>query len=194
MSDAETAIVEGVARGQIVAPRARPADGYLTWDVSGIHQAEQRTEEVSTVTRDKAPELLATFNKAYADASEIRTRLEYELDVVKNEIERLRASIILDRVPTILREKGLASAKSPAGSEDLRTAIINSDPDYRELVDRRGMLECVIALVKVKADKIQRAYSSVSKLVGDGSLRYNLPSSSMNGNPNSDFGQPFYKR
>jgi hypothetical protein len=55
--------------------------------------------------------------------------LEYQFAV--REAEKIRAEVLLDRVPKILAEKGLATAKNPMGSEDLRDAVLAQDTELR---------------------------------------------------------------
>ena len=50
------------------------SNATLALNMGRIVQAEQRGEEISMVTPAKAPELLATFNRAYLD----RTHAFYE--------------------------------------------------------------------------------------------------------------------
>src|SRR5262245_33499050 len=104
----------------IFAPRGKKDEAPIPLDMAHWAALEARIQEVACVTPQKAPELLATFNRAALDLDHLANTFELEYQIAVREAEKVRAEVLLDKVPKVLQEKGLATAKSPMGSEDLR--------------------------------------------------------------------------
>lgn len=155
-----------LAGGLLLVPRAQELPERRI-DLAAIKRIEARIDEVALVTPHKAPELLAAFNKAYADLHEHVTVLEVERLRAEREANKRKAVVLLDNVVRILKEKNLWSAKSPTGSEDMRNAILDQDVQYEELTDKVGQLEAIIELLKGKMKSFEMAYTSVKKILGE---------------------------
>lgn len=156
----------------IIVPSTLKGIPGPTLDLRVVNIAEARIPEVAIVTPEKAPELLAAFNVAYLEASRMAIQLEEELLRAKQTVERVKALIILDRAPKILTERGLSTGKNPAGSADLRQAVIDSDPEYQQAVDIVNAIDCYMALMKNKAKGIEMAYTSVKRILGENAFNY----------------------
>jgi hypothetical protein len=131
-----------------------------------IYDTESRIQEVATVNAHKAPELLATFNMCYLDIKNYVTRLHLCLADAEKAKNLRRSIVVLDIVPQVLRDKGVANARSPGGSEDQREAVLAQDVEYIKCVDRINMIEAIIELLKGKEEGIEWAYTSVKKILG----------------------------
>lgn len=151
----------------LMIPRGRVGLAPIAIDLAALKEIENRIPEVGFVTPQKAPELLSAFNVAYLDLAKFSALIEAELVGAKHFADRLKAVVTLDKAPTILREKGLTTAKNPAGSEDLRSAVLNNDPDYQKAQDWIAQLECYKALIDGKKKAVEMAYHSVRKILGD---------------------------
>jgi chromosome segregation ATPase len=112
---------------------------------------------------------MAVFNTAFANLCEIISSVEYEYEMAKKHCNEVRAVILLDKVPAILRDKGLSSGKSPTGSEDMRQAILDLDSNYSEAQNKIIDLKCTLSLLEGKKKSIEMAYTSVKKVYGDSS-------------------------
>ncbi len=123
--------------------------------------------EISAVTPAKAPELLATFNVAYMDLSKMVTLLDTEVVWAKRTADKIKSVVILDRAPVILMQKGLVNAKNPAGSADLRDAVLLADEEYLKATDTLNTIETFRELLKGKLKGIEMAYTSVKKILGE---------------------------
>lgn len=150
-------------------------------DLGHWARLENRIQEVATVTPQKAPELLATFNRAALDLDRLAIQLELEHQIALRNADRVRGEVLLDRVPKILAEKGLATAKNPMGSEDLRSAILDTDSQYRDMLERADMLKAMTKLIRGKYDAFERAFRSVRTLVGEQNFNYALPNRNLSG-------------
>lgn len=156
----------------ILVPRALSGLSPIALNLGELDTAERRIAEVATVTPLKAPELLATFNMAFLEASRYIALLEQEYVQAKRQADRIRSVVLLDKVPQILAAKGLASAKSPAGSEDLRKAVLDGDEEYGQALDRVNVIECYVELLKGKQKGLEMAYTSVKKMLGESTFNY----------------------
>ncbi len=130
--------------GTLTVPTGLPGIPPIKLDIGGILEVESRIQEIAFVTPVKAPELMAVFNVAYSDLSNMIAQVKYQFEIAKVQEEKARAICIIDRVPGILKEKGLTSAKSPSGSEDLRSAILALDPDYSAAQEKTIQIKCAL--------------------------------------------------
>src|SRR6266545_4091737 len=111
------------------------AGAELQIPLQRILTAERRAEEIAMITPGKAPELLTVFNRAYLDASDAFSKLRYERDRAEDERSKIKAEILLDKVPDLLKAKGIGS------SADVRQAIIDLDPGYQAASERVSFIE-----------------------------------------------------
>jgi len=146
---------------------SRPNNTKVEFDLTDVSKTEARIVEIAAVTGAKAPELLAAFNRAYLDCSRAMAGLEAEVAGSKRNVMRVKSRLLLDVVPGILAAKGLATAKSPMGSEDLRQAVLDSNDEYLAAQELLSKHECYLELVKGKMKGIEMAFSSVKRIVGE---------------------------
>lgn len=137
----------------------------IALDLSQVYQAEARVIEVQGVTPAKAPELLATFNRAYLDLSKAIRLLELEYLKAQRVAKKRKAIILLDEAQQILKDRGLATARSPGGSADLREALLDSDDEYQQLVERVETIKVYRELLSDKRKGIEMAYHSVKRII-----------------------------
>lgn len=161
----------------------------MVFDLSVVDKAEARVMEIASLTPAKAPELLASFNAAYIIAIKAQAAVQHELVVAKRFTEKARATALLDRVPDILRAKGLSTPKNPMGSEDIRTAVLEMDEEYSQALDRVNFLSCILELVKGKAKGVEMAYTAVKKVIGEQAFNYSGARTSSGNEGNSTAGQ-----
>lgn len=153
-------------------PRADPALPPLVLDLTEIYLALGRKEEVATVNNHKAPELLSLFNVAYLNASRVLNALQYELVVCEHLIRETKAIILLDRMKGILEKSGLANSRNPLGSEDIRQAVYEMDPEYKRATTLAENLGCYITQVTDWRKCFQNAFDSVKKIMGSETMSY----------------------
>lgn len=156
----------------IFAPAGNKSGEDIPIDLAHWARLETRIQEVSTVTPHKAPELLATFNRAALDLDRLANMLELEHQMAVREAERVRGEVILDKVPFILKAKGLATDRNPMGSEDMRLAVLSQDRDYQESLERVDKLKAMTRMIRGKYDAFERAFRSVRTLVGEQTFNF----------------------
>jgi hypothetical protein len=150
----------------MMIPRGLPNLAPLAIQIGEIRSAESRIKEIADVTPHKAPELMACFNQAYSELTRIISGVEYEYELSLKHAREVKAVIILDKVPEILRQKGLNSSKNPGGSEDMRSAILDLDPDYKSAQERILAIKAYLTLLEGKKKSIDMAYTAVKKILG----------------------------
>lgn len=186
----------------LVVARASPAPNEpasVEFDLTEVNKAEARLVEIAGLTPSKAPELMATMNTAFSKASKATVQLQYEKVRAKRYLDRLEAQILLDRVPKIMADRGLATTKSPAGSEDLRKAVVQGEADYQLACEVLDRVTAMHALVAGKARALEMAYSNIKAMVGENSFNWagnrntNHHEQGASSPPASGFGKPNLK-
>lgn len=163
----------------LVVPRGIPGLAPLQMDMEAVYKAEKRIPEVAFVTPQKAPELLATFIDAYILLNKYVVALDFERSQAERSAAKIRAAIMLDKIPGILAERGLATSRSPLGSEDVRQAILDTDPEYSSALDKIDALHAGVELIKGKLKSVEMAYTSVKKIIGEGAFNFRNPNLSV---------------
>lgn len=149
----------------LVVPEGGPNLPQISIDLRSIKQAEVRISEIAIVNGLTAPELMATFNKAYLQVTEAIARVTLQYNRTEKEVERRRAVIILDLAKDILTKKGLTNPKSPTGNDDLREAVVNIDEEYIQLIDKLDYLKALMVLLEGKKRAFEQAFTGVRKLL-----------------------------
>lgn len=162
----------------IRVPRGLAGLDPLVLDMDEIRKAEIRLPEVALTNALRAPELLATFNSSYLVAARYANQLEYELGAAQRRLSEARAIFLIDKLPGLLAEKGLATARSPLGSEDIRQAFLDRDPEYKQIQEVIATIETYKTMMDIYKRGFENAYNSVKKLIG------NAPSPNFLSNPN----------
>lgn len=143
--------------------RVVPDNGMSVFkmDMTDINYAiNERINDIQHVNPHKAPELLTIFNQAYLGLGEYITNLEYQLNRAKNELDKIRARLLMDEIPQILEAKKLSNSK------DIRDALIVANSEYQIGKDLVDQLDAVVANLQVKQDSVEMAYNSVKKILG----------------------------
>ncbi len=149
------------SKDELSIPRGLPNSEPLVFDMKAIRFAENRTEEIASITPGKAPELMAVFNQAYAELVSMVSAVEYEYETACRKSREIKAVIVLDKVPSILKERGLQT------NETTRQAIIDLDPDYQSAQETETILHSFKTLLEGKKKSIEMSYTAVKKILGD---------------------------
>lgn len=155
------------AEHALVVPRAGTDVSAIVIDLKAILRAEARIIEVQAVTPMKAGELLATFNVSWRDLHYNICLLEKEKNDAQRELNRIRATIILERAPKIIKERGLSDNK------ETREACVTLDPEYEKAEEILDQLVAAIELLRGKLKSFEMAYTSVKKLLGESAFNFN---------------------
>lgn len=158
---------EIVMTSSIEVPRGKGIGRPISVDLKAIVEAEHRIAEIAFMTTQKAPELLYTFNKAWKDLHELVIKVKTEKTYAEIEMARVKGELILDVIPGILKQKGLARDSSPAGSADLRQAVLDTNPVYLAAQERANEITAAYEFLKGKLDSFRMAYESTKKILGE---------------------------
>jgi hypothetical protein len=150
---------------EIVCPAGKPGGNTTIVDLKEIGKAESRIQDVRIANTGNAAELLSCFTLAWKDLHQHVVLLIKEKNDAVRHADRVRARIILDEAPNVLKLKGLLSARSPAGSEDLREAVLAQSDEYQETLERIDYITAVIELLKGKLNAFDMAFTSVKKIL-----------------------------
>ncbi len=142
------------------APGARP----IRIDISEILHLESRKDEVSTVNKTKAPELMRAMEKGYSAAATLLTSITWEVKKAEDALEKRKAIVTLEVAPEYLKRNGLVNGRSPGGSEDQRTAVLSTDQEYLALKENVSRLEAVQNYFRVKAKGFEMSFSAIKKV------------------------------
>jgi len=147
------------AKQALVVPRADGSAPYV-FDMRPIFKAEARLVELQGITKFKANELVVAFINACDESKKFLSILNGELLRAKEQLKYVRGIVVLDRAVDVLKSKGLvsSSSKSPAGSEDLRDAVVHTDKEYKEAVDRLAQVTAAAEYMDGKVEKMRMAY------------------------------------
>jgi hypothetical protein len=149
----------------LTVPRGTPGAGLMILDLAEVRQLEARKEEVVSVTKAKAPELMRAMEKGYtALVTQYLPMVGFELSQAEQATEERKAVVMLDEAPRILSEKGLTKPSNPSGTADQRENVLALDKEYKALRNTVEMLKAVEALLKGKAKGFEMSYQSVKKV------------------------------
>lgn len=150
----------------MIIPRGLPNLAPLAVQIGEIRTAESRIREIADITPHKAPELMACFNQAYSDVCRIISGVEYEYELALKHTREVKAVLILDKVPDLLKKKGLVTSSNPSGTADMRQAILDLDPDYKGAQERTMAIKAYLTLLEGKKQSIDRALQGIKKILG----------------------------
>ncbi len=176
-----------ISGNEIVCPRVS-GDGIVI-DLGRIAEMEARLVEVALVTPLKAPELLSVFTQGWLELQKHAIALETERLRADRASRQRRSLVVLDIAPEVLRNKGLTRTGSPAGSEDLRQAVLDGDEVYQNSLSMVYEIGCVIDVLKVKAKAFEMAYNSVKKIL-DADRYFYAPSQNLGGGKEPEEASP----
>lgn len=139
-------------------PRGNPGLQSLMLDLQTVSALEQRMNEISYVTKETAPELMQAFNEGYCEVTRMMSKVSFEYSQATKNLNKRKGIVVLDVAPEVLKEKGLLSNRSPAGSEDLRKAVLDTDVEYLGLLDIVAALEAAYEFLRGKAKGFENAF------------------------------------
>lgn len=150
---------------ELVCPAGKPGGNTTIIDLKEIKNAESRIQDVRIANPGNSAELLSCYITAWHDLNQLTVRLMKEHNDAIREAHRVKAVIIFDEVPKYLKAREMWTARSPAGSEDLREAVLNLSPEYRTALERVDEIAAILDLLKGKLNVFKMAYDAVKKIL-----------------------------
>lgn len=165
--------------------------------IDEVQAAESRLEDLRRANKSSAPELLSALNNGYLAASRIISHLKFEYTRIARAANKRKAIVMLDVAPTVLKEKNLITARSPAGNEDMRNSVLNCDDEYLEILEKADYIKMAIMLFEGKQEAINNALIAVRRIMdprGDYTPSYGnvIPENAEAGKEIDGFGRSRY--
>jgi hypothetical protein len=101
-------------------------------------------------------ELANDFDDGYDAACKLHSRVIYEVEMATIASRKRRAVLLRDELPTVIKDRGLASSRSPVGAEDIRETIYYEDDEFVRLEQYRAALEAIRELLFGKMMSMNR--------------------------------------
>lgn len=134
-------------------------------DMDPIYRLDARKVEIPTVTKTTGAELMRAMEAGHGIAGKLLATVGLEAARMQEAINKRSAVVVLDEVPAMLKAKGLATARSPGGSEDQRTHALNLDETLSALKDAMAQLEALKALLKTHVQGFIMAFSAIKRVL-----------------------------
>lgn len=134
-------------------------------DLKLAFDGERRMQEIATATTGNALLLCSVFARAYDSLGRAYGHIYCEVGCATVAARKRKSILVLDKAPGIAKEKGLSSARSPTGSEDVREAICYADEEYCRIEEYRAGLEAAKELIYCKLQAMRMSYDAVRSLV-----------------------------
>lgn len=150
-------------------------EGCIQIDMSRVAYAVKRLPDIAITNAIKAPELIALFTEATLTLSRYQAQANYELERAITNSKRIRSRILLDEVPDEMSRRGLSSSRSPSGSEDQRSAVIEINPDYQKAIDTVAEIRAAAAFIEGTHSSMEKGYFAASKATTNTSHLRNNP-------------------
>jgi Mg2+ and Co2+ transporter CorA len=125
-------------------------------DLTRIHQVESRRNELMAASGRGLIELANDFDDGYDAACKLHSRVIYEVEMATIASRKRRAVLLRDELPTVIKDRGLASSRSPVGAEDIRETIYYEDDEFVRLEQYRAALEAIRELLFGKMMSMNR--------------------------------------
>jgi hypothetical protein len=144
----------------LAVPHYRQGLEPFKFDLARVYEAEARLGDIAICTKPLAKDLVATFTKAYVQLGKVHAKVKYEVAMATIQARRRRAVLLLDEMPEKAKAKGLATARAPTGSEDVREAFFYTDETYLHIEEARAGLEATQELLFGKMMAMRGAIDS----------------------------------
>jgi len=122
---------------EVVLPAFRGLDA-VTINLTALKEAERRLIEAKTVTPSTYTELEYVMGEAYREIKRNLATIGYQILKTENELEKSKASALLDRYPAFLEGK-----PSKFDNAAIRDAFLARDPEVQEAKERLDSLKAI---------------------------------------------------
>ncbi len=148
----------------LVVPAGAPGGQPIQIDITEIISLERRKDEVASVSKAKAPELMSAMERGYSAAARLLTNITWEVKKAEDAVEKRKSIVVLEIAPQYLQARGLVTGRSPGGSEDQRTSVLATDAEYMALRENVDRLKAVQEYLRVKVKGFEMAFSAIKKV------------------------------
>ncbi len=150
-----------------------PGDTPLYVDLADIYQLEKRKVEVATVTKSTAGSLLRALEDGFAQTGNLLAMVSHKSTAIELLIKRREAYLTIEVIPSTLQQKGLATARSPSGSEDLRKSVMALDVELQNLENIQAQVQALKELLKIKVQGFQMSFTATKRVIDQSGMEFN---------------------
>lgn len=144
-------------------PMAR-LESHLELKMDEVVVIEHRKAEISSVTKVNARNLMRAFEKAYSICGKHYAKVSEQLTLIEQDIKARAAYVNLSIAPAKLKELGLITPGKPAGSDELRKAVVEQDEEYRGLITKGAQIEVIKDLLDTKMEGFKMSFYAVKQI------------------------------
>lgn len=130
--------------------------GLIKVDLDVIKKAEARVMEIATASPQQALELEAFFILSISSIIEDIADVNLSFKRAEANTERVRSLVVLD-----LEENGTKKASNA----DIRKALVYSNSDYLQALDKMNQLEALLTYLKDKKEVLNKSYFAVKDII-----------------------------
>jgi len=130
----------------------------LSFSLEKTQIAEARLHEAQTVNYATYSDLEYTYNEAWRELRRAYAAVGYRLAKAEEEIENIKAGILLDKYPEFIKDK-----PRNFDNADMRKSFIQRDPEYAAAVDHRDQVKAVETLIDGRMKTMERTCSYLKK-------------------------------
>ena len=132
--------------------------GELRIPLDKTLEAERRLEEAKLVNPATYADLEYTFNESYRELKRAYASVTYRLAKAEENIENIKAGILLDKYPEFIKDKGKSF-----DNMDMRKSFIQRDPEYAKAVDYRDQIKAIEMLIDSRIKVMERTCTYMKK-------------------------------
>ncbi len=141
-----------------IATITDPTGVVLAIDLAEVYELEARKDEIPSITKPRAPELMRALERGYSICGQFLAQVVAAVNRIDHARDRRKAVVMLDVAPRILKEKG-------AGNNDAsRSAIVDLDEEYGALQEQLLQAKALQELLKVKVRGFEMSFSAVKRV------------------------------
>lgn len=134
-------------------------------DLTVIHKAEARRDELIAAQGSSLLELANAFDDGYDAACKLHSKVIYEMEMATIASRKRRAVLLRDEFPRIIKERNLGSTKSPVGAADIRDTLLYEDDEFVHVEQYRAALEAIKELLFGKMMSMTRICRRTEALI-----------------------------
>jgi len=127
-------------------------------ELKKTNYAEERISDIQTANPETLPELTAVFLNSCYELNYAIGILSTQLALTKHQKELVASHTLIEKVPILIEQSRQRS------SEDLRSAFIEIDENYKKYKEIGLLLDSVCSNLKDRRKVIEMAYFSCQKL------------------------------
>lgn len=142
--------------------------------LTNLKEAERRLIETKTVNPSTYTELEYVMNKSFEEIKKNITKVGYQIVKTENELEKSKASALLDKYPEFLKDKS-----SKFDNAAVRDAFLARDQEVMEAKERLDSLKALLSFLEGRAKVMENVCQYMRNTIrlyirsGAGDLPYN---------------------